>query len=238
MYNRARISAIFLEGMRRLGIEVIAGVSDLTSLKLCIEQKIDHIYYQNRPVGAKFNRTLQEALLKKDWTHLMISGDDDLYDSDILGIYSQHQHEPCIGFGELYFLNPLIKKACKFVYDPTNTKTIGAGRLIRREVIETLLSTGAMLWDPERNSALDASMELALGTINIIPKRLTTSKTLIYDIKSHQNIWRYNKLAHFKGKNLTPMLYQKVMTLIPEKERMMIHYLNYRPHVSRDIRIA
>ncbi len=224
MYNRPRISEIFLTGMRRLGIEVFASVSDRFSNDICNKFGIQCILEPNLPIGKKLNKTL-ESIMHKDWTHLMISGDDDLYLNEILDIYDTYKDEPAIGFKTLYFIEPSSQRAMRFEYEADIT--IGAGRLLRRDVVEKVLQIKKGLWDRYLNKGLDASMTRNLNFIGVTARCIPLDKPLIIDVKSKQNIWSFDRIHDFKKtvNIIEPQSYDSVVGLLSDKEKLLISKL-------------
>ncbi len=225
MFNRPEVSEVFITGMRRLGIDLFASISDAKSRDLCRRLDVPFIEENNFPVGRKMNKTL-EAAMKLDWTHLMISGDDDIYTQSILDTYEQHKYELAVGFNNIYFVQPSSKRAVKFSYD--SEKTIGAGRLISRSVVEMVLRICGELWEGKRNRSLDASMDQRLTVVNVIPKVVKLPFPCAIDIKTSQNIWSFDSITKFAKNRCTveDASYEDILNLIPQEERDLINKIS------------
>lgn len=222
LYNRPEVSEVFIAGMRRLGIGIFVSVSEPRSRDLCKRLDVPYIEENNFPVGRKLNNTLRAAL-KLDWTHLMISGDDDVYTESILEVYEQHKYQPSIGFKSLYFVHPSSQRSIKFSYTDRPV-TVGAGRLLCRWAVETVLRTCDGLWEGKRNRSLDASMDQRLEVIGMTPKIIELPIPCVIDIKSNQNIWSFDSLAQFtkNGTTIEEACYEDVISLISKEERELI----------------
>jgi hypothetical protein len=218
LYNRPDVSEIFVMGMRRLGVEVLASVSEPRSLELCRRMSIPFIRDNNTPIGRKLNNILRSSL-DFSWTHLMISGDDDVYAQSILDVYKEYESEPAIGFKSLYFVHPSSSRAVKFTYTVRET-TVGAGRLLSRSVVEDVVNKVGGLWDDMRNRSLDASMDRRLAIVGVTPKIVLMESPCIIDIKTAQNIWSFDSLISFtkNGSAVEPASYYDVLKLVPEGE--------------------
>ncbi len=221
LYNRPEVSEVFITGMRRLGVEIFASISETRSRDLCKRLDVPYIEENNFPIGKKMNNTLRAAL-KRDWTHLMITGDDDVYTQSILDIYEKHKYELAVGFRDIYFIQPSSKKAVKFSY--LTDKTIGAGRLISRGIVEIMLKVCGGAWEDKRNRSLDASMDQRLAVIGVVPKIIDLEVPCAIDIKTQQNIWSFESLTKFtkNGCAIKEAVYEDILGLISEEERELI----------------
>lgn len=221
LFNRPEVSEVFITGMRRLGIDLFVSVSEPASRDLCKRLNVSYVEENNFPLGRKMNNTLKAAMNLK-WTHLMISGDDDLYTQSILEMYEQYKYEPVIGFRSIYFIEPSSKRAMKFSY--TMEKTIGAGRLISRGAVEAMIKMCGSIWDDKRNRSLDASTDQRLSVIGMTPKIIELPAPCIIDIKTSQNIWSFDSLVSFtkNRSRLEDASYKDVLSLISEEERELI----------------
>lgn len=84
-WNRPAITRIFLEGAKRLNVPVLAAVSDTETLLLFDDYPNAHcITVDNSPLGRKWNFIAQVALGLPNWTHLIITGDDNLYSKEFI----------------------------------------------------------------------------------------------------------------------------------------------------------
>ena len=216
MYDRPKVSAIFLQGMRRLGIPVLAAVSDMASKRLCIEKmRTMCIVVDNSPLGAKWNAVVKQALLFPSWTHLLISGDDDLYSDEFLQRIEEFQDNPFIGIESTYMVSPQEKHALHFRYNHGVGIAMGGGRVLKREVVEKM---GGVLYDATQNKSLDHVGDMMLMEKGYMPVIIDTDKTLCVSVKAHRNIW---PLSNFK--DIAPKVdYELALSILPERERRMI----------------
>ncbi len=135
MYDRPQVSAIFLTGMRRLGIQVLVAVSTAQDMAVCDRYNTEYVLIKNDPLGTKWNTIATHAVEHYDFTHLLISGDDNVYSSDILELWEDHKICNFSGLSATYFIHPKDKRAAIFRYKTTPPLVIGTGRLINRTLL-------------------------------------------------------------------------------------------------------
>jgi len=226
MYNRPKVSELFLIGMKRLGIPVVAAVSDDESEVLCWDNKVEYEWIKNEPLGNKWNEIACHALMLGRWTHLLISGDDDLYSNDFRDRLEEYQDHPLVGIESTYMVSPSDKQALYFKYNlnrPTDDSpfypiALGGGRMLKREVVEKL---NGNLYNPEQNKSLDHYGDMVLMEQGYFPVIIDTDKTLCVSVKTRTNIW---PIENFK--NLAAEIdYEKAVGILPQSERRMIHEL-------------
>lgn len=159
----------------------------------------------NLPLGRKLNIGLAYAMKNLEWDYIMTLGSDDLLGK---GFWDDTQWE-----GEDSVPWYLSQRAPFFglteiaIYDSTTASSkyyktaasFGAGRFVRRDVIERTWNARGFLWEPDRNRGLDFSSErmitAACGFRNV---RLMPSSNcgfpMVLDIKSSENIHAYGDL--------------------------------------------
>jgi hypothetical protein len=89
------------------------------------------VEYENLPLGRKWNAGLAEAL-KHDFDYLMTTGSDDLISEELFNLYEWQEN--AAGLSNCYAYDLLSGRTALF----ENNYPIGAGRIIRRDVIEEL----------------------------------------------------------------------------------------------------
>src|SRR5690554_2747550 len=145
-WKRPEITRICFEGIKRLGLQATAAISEESYIPMCEEYGINWVMVPNNPLGAKWNAGLKEAL-KHEWDYLLILGSDDLISNDLIDKYLSHDGWDMIGVKDFY-----IYKDGKVKYFNYRTnRTVGAGRMIKRTAIK------GELWEPWRNKGLDGS---------------------------------------------------------------------------------
>lgn len=88
------------------------------------------VWSENFPVGRKHNNGLVEAL-KLDWDYLVNVGSDDLINPELFDLYGNHEAQ---GLLKVHLYNTETGEAGVF----KNNYPLGAGRMIRRDVVEDL----------------------------------------------------------------------------------------------------
>lgn len=216
MYNRPKVSEVFLTGMKRLGIPVIAAVSDIPSVTVCNKMRTQNFLTDNAPLGNKWNEAAKYALTVEGWTHLIISGDDDLYSNDYRDRLEEFQDHPFVGIESTYMVSPKERHALHFRYN--NTVAMGGGRMLKREVVEKM---GGVLYDAKQNKSIDHVGDMMLLEHGYLPAIIDTDKTLCVSVKTKQNIW---PLSNFT--NIAPKIdYEKAVSILPSNERKLIYEL-------------
>jgi len=185
MYNRPKVSELFLRNMKRLGLPVLAAVSDEESHRVCNEEnQAMCITVENEPLGNKWNELIKYALMFPRWSHLIITGDDDLFSHDFITRLEQDQEHPFLGIQSTYMVSPKDKKALHFKYD--TGVALGGGRMLKREVVESL---GGVLYDSTQNKSIDHAGDMMLFEKGYRPFLIDMDKTLCVSVKTSQNIW-------------------------------------------------
>ncbi len=138
MYNRPKVSEIYLLGLQRLKevaeFNVLVIVSDDVSAELCDKYAIKYFYHENLPLGLKHN-FMFEKCLEQDFDYVIHSGDDDVMSNELFSYYvslfANREHEYIKANG-LYFYDLKTHK----VLDHRPNITFGAFRAFKRELIE------------------------------------------------------------------------------------------------------
>lgn len=138
-HERPLIARMFCEQIQRLKkeypINCVVAVSDMYSAKLCIEYNIQFVCVQNKPLGNKWNAAV-EAATNTNCEYVMIIGDDDFFNQELLDLYIPFMEKgtPYFGVDSIYFLDAKTKQANVFTY--YRSRLIGAGRCIARWVLQ------------------------------------------------------------------------------------------------------
>jgi len=184
MYDRPLVSDLFLTNMERLGIPVLAAVSDRASMNVC-EGRAESFLYFNQPLGRKWNAVIERSLSYDNWTHLIISGDDDLYSANYLTMIDEYQDLPYIGLGSLYMIDPFDYMALHFKYEYPVPVAIGSGKVLQRKAVEKSVE----LFDSELRKGLDTYVDLKLLENGYSPIIIDRDNTMMVSVKTRNNIW-------------------------------------------------
>jgi hypothetical protein len=140
MYNRPKVSELYLLGLERLksvaDFDVLVVVSDDASAELCKRYGVEYYYHENLPLGKKHNFMLEKCF-EKDFDYLIHSGDDDVMSNrlfmDYCLLFDTFEHDYIKAHG-LYFYDLKSGKALNF--QPKNT--FGAFRAFKRNMLENV----------------------------------------------------------------------------------------------------
>lgn len=196
-YNRPNTEAIFHKFAHRIyedhGAETLL-VNSGTDINLSFEKGVSMVNWANEPLSNKWAYGL--SLTKRmDWDYLLILGSDDIMSDGCFHIYDKYidQGYDMVCWKDIYFYH-IQKKHLKYwagYEGEREGESIGAGRLIKREVIEGL---DYKLWDEGMAYGLDGSMSRRLAPLNLKTKILSLKETkeFMVDIKSEKNVSPFN----------------------------------------------
>jgi hypothetical protein len=163
MYGRHDLTKIVLHYYAEIkrGFEMqllCVGSEGEKSKSLAEECGWDYIEAKNNPVSQKFNALFKESE-KYDYDFMVLIGSDDLISPEIFQYYERtvtKETKHLLGLKDLYFYSIQNDEAVHFQgYPPPSPKTIGAGRVFSRWVMERMNFTP---WNDEKvNRGLDSS---------------------------------------------------------------------------------
>ena len=196
--KRHSVSKIYCEYIRKFieaapcDVIQFAVISEKESESICIDNCINFVYSENKPLGRKWNNGLQLAL-NHSWDYLMIMGDDDIISPESWKHYLplMEKREDYFGFTKIYFHETATGKT--YIHDirkKGNPKNylVGCGRMISRKAIERLPHS---LWKDDANMAMDFYSERNL-MLNLKVTPVQIDECLMIDLKTGINIWDMN----------------------------------------------
>lgn len=126
IWKRPEITRQCFDGIKSLGLDIFAVVSEDWAEDLCKEYGADYVRTENTPVGRKYNKGLEKAI-QKDYDYLMTFNSDTLINKKLLKVYEYYMNEgiDLIGVDKVYFVE---NGKAKFV--DYKLQIIGAGRMI------------------------------------------------------------------------------------------------------------
>ena len=142
VYKRLKVLKIFLDGLERLkeenkDIEFIpfAVYSNDDEGIILKEYGVRSLKFDNEYLGRKKNAGLKEVL-KLDWDYLLELGSDDLVSSKLIDFYRPRWEagDSCFGISSCYFIDSATGRVAFWKHN----YAIGAGRCIKRSVLDTL----------------------------------------------------------------------------------------------------
>lgn len=191
MWQRPEVFDIFGKHYKKLGIDVIvAGSEKLNSKRQAESFGFIYIEQPNQPLAAKMNATIKEAL-KRDYTHVICVGSDDLLSKELIDEYILliKQGYQFIGVTDFYFYELETGKASYWggYTDNRNGKTCGAGRVISASLLR---DWNGEPWKSSDTRYLDNSMQDKLNRVRKWVKTFSLKEKGLFavDIKSKTNL--------------------------------------------------
>jgi hypothetical protein len=149
--------------------------------------------YSNKYLGEKLNAG--HYAIGNKYDYLMNWGSDDLINPEMFDVYSPFMEMGLLffGIGDLIIYEQATGRAIEI---DTAHRVMGAGRMIHRKLYQSMKT---VLWSDNCNRALDGnSQSRILRTTALHPRRITTHKPMVVDIKTNNNINSFEKLLTFK----------------------------------------
>ncbi len=188
LWKRPEITRICFEGIKRLGVEATAAISEESYIEMCEQYGINWVMVQNRPVGNKWNVGMEEAL-KKDWDYVMILGSDDIVSDYLLELYKPLMGKYYMfGVDSCYFYHKGTIKKFSGYADKLNM-SVGAGRMLHRSLVEDCKP----LW-PLQNRSLDGGSLRRIRSKGYDEHVISLGEAVILDIKSDENLNAFDNL--------------------------------------------
>lgn len=194
VWRRPEITELCFIGIERMkkhnaySIQTFAVISEPEMIQLCNKYGVKWVMADNYPLGSKKNQGLQEAK-KLDFDYLMEIGSDDLVTNELLTQYldyfGTHQF---FGISDAAYLDSESGTCRRLI---SHKSTYGAGRVISRKLIERM---NWKLWNDDINRGLDNNSTLRIETTTKVKfhKVPPTDVPGIIDVKSSENIWKFN----------------------------------------------
>ena len=193
LYKRLEVTNKCFKNLAKLqednNMNVFCVCSNLDEANLCNSYGFDYTIEENFPLGRKFNRGLKEAM-KLDFTHLIQLGSDDIITQDLLDAYDGVD-DAYFGINRYHVTNG---KEAKFwiygwngqeIYSP-----IGAGRVFKKETLETALK-GGDLWPGDACKGLDGLSDTNMMLRGFRCKLIKFDGVGIIDMKTEENLHSY-----------------------------------------------
>lgn len=230
MHERPKVSEIFLSNMKRLGIDVVAVVSegDNATAAICEVYDTPYLFYDNLPLGAKWNKAMEIASTMLGYTHLMLCGDDDILSPELVPLIEEYQDNPFLGIESTYMIEPRSKKAQVMRYNKKVKIAMGSGKVIHMDLAKEVVKRGGM-FDPQANSKLDGYADIILlGIGNYRPVILDIDKTLMCGIKTDKNIWSFDNF-NYLAKEVD---YSEALSVFGNDELELLSYYDHDRNVN------
>jgi len=163
----------------------------------------DIFMVDNLPVSEKLNKGFQGMLVNYEFDYLMMLGSDDILNPNWLDHIESELGEisaPMIGLNEGYYTD-LGFTDC-YYYDCPTPYPIGAGRLVRRDVLEDVWPIKG-----NQNSGLDGLFARQAFEYGWDWKKVSGKTPMFCDIKSATNITTLDKI---KGREVEQVDWQTI----------------------------
>lgn len=234
VWKRPEISKLFFDWYTELRkalpegdvLTMAVGGSPNDQVKHLVPEWARYVSAQNKPLGAKWSRVL-DASKCVEFDYVLILGSDDFLNAEGLAwMYKQARTGiDFVGFRDLYLVDSQTKRVVYWPgYDKGSRITIGAGRLIKREVIE---ATNWKLWSESKLRGLDHSMSKILAPVlaargsKIRKARMIEENVRLFDLKSAMNMNEFKRMtnvvslrkSNFYEKHFTKELHDKIQML-------------------------
>lgn len=206
-YQRPEITRVCFEKISEvrglytaLGFDLhpFIAVSDDENAELAFEFKFDRFYIPNEPISNK-HQTLLNYALKHDWDYMIQLGSDDfITEAGHLRIMAMMlEREGMFGFTSLYFW----KWKSRDVKMIRTKLVMGAGRCVRRDLIDNTIEKHGFVWTPNMKRGLDGDSQNNIITANPSDRMTSIQVTMpcVVDIKSETNL---NPWESMKGKHV------------------------------------
>lgn len=181
----------WVEIKKKYDVEVICLVSENWAKLMAFKHGLKFFEVSNNDLGNKMNKGVEYAL-KFKWDYLMNMGSDDLVSDELFELYRSYidNKRPMFGLKKIVFFDTETKKAKAVDYGCM----IGAGRMIRRDVLEsrTLKGKEVDMYDKGISKCLDNNSRKRFNDVGMT--EIDNEASLIIDIKSKDNIWSYDYL--------------------------------------------
>lgn len=174
-------------------------IIDLISEFKAPNKKIEH---SNMFLGAKMNSGI-EFITSFEYDYLMNLGSDDLIHADLLKLYKPYikQEADIIGIDSCVFY--ANEKEILLLKYYNQDRAIGAGRLISRNAINTILADGKTVYSSYMQRGLDSDSAINLNNLGFEETVLSVDFPYIVDIKSDININSFEQLKNrYKFENI------------------------------------
>lgn len=232
IWKRHPLTKIILEYYSQLAqdgphdITLLAvGSEGKASETLCNDAGWNYIKAPNEPLSQKFNAVFEEA---KKYTPdaVMLTGSDDMAEYTIIDYYMKHygpEENYLLGLKDIYFHCIENGKTIYFPgYGPPSPKTIGAGRIFSRRILDQLK------WRPWGGEVLPRGLDTActkrmerLG-IGEVSMPMCNAKGIICDFKVRVNYPRESLTPFGRLEERSSMVASSILELaFPEQMKQI-----------------
>lgn len=195
IWGRMNITELCLSNIKKLqkyySIDVLCVVSEQWAKLMAFKYGFKYVEVSNDDLGHKMNVGVERAL-KIDFDYMMNLGSDDIITKELLDEYKEQMdnNSPMFGITKVCFFDSKTKELKEVDYG----HLIGAGRMIRKDIIEKLAVTNdkVTMYDKGLKNGLDNNSRKRF--MSVAMRELSLNGNMIIDIKSDENIWKFSDL--------------------------------------------
>ena len=195
IWKRKDITLLCFSNLKKLkeayNIEVLCVVSEVWAKMEAFNHGFKWVEAPNDDLGKKMNIGVDKALTM-DFDYLMNLGSDDIINERLFDIYKPYMEKkhPMFGITKVTFIDSEEKEAKTCDYQIM----IGAGRCIRRDVLEQYgVKRGkSIMYDEGIDKGLDMN---SMKKFKCSMTEIDTDFNMIWDIKGADNIWTYKNIG-------------------------------------------
>lgn len=219
IYKRPWITSLCFEGLRRatndfkkrnVDLKIVPVVSTQEDLKIVPDWVEKPFFYKNLPVGEKCNAGMRYILDNYDFDYILGFGSDDFFTYPGIALIEAYLKMglPFFGFTDLYIVNSEDLRAKRY----SGNTVFGAGRAIRRDLLDYTMKEVGYIWEDHKNRGLDGSSGNTISQATKVScATFHQPYPVIVDLKSKENINGFNR---FPAKEVD------YYRLVPELEKV------------------
>ncbi len=193
-----------------LNIHVIC-TGDKDQAKIAEKFDIEFIPMPNKPVSRKFQRSLTRASTYNPNSVLILGSDDIISTQTVINLHDIISGKPPVyagsyvgGLSMIYFYSTVPETAGQLLCLERGG-VFGAGKIVSNHILAKL---DYMLWNKDKNYALDAMAQKRIDTITPIS---SVANGILVDVKTKINM---NKFSLWKNKlnNVDPNIFYDILS--------------------------
>lgn len=218
-HGREGILSLFCAGINRLQEQATFPIHAIVvgdKNDICHKYGVEHVIAPNHPITSKFNLACLTAL-KHAPTHVLIMGSDNICNIEMINYMMSCTENDFVNIQDVYFYSVSKPHMNQIIY--ICTSTVGAGRLIRADLMDKL---DWKPWRLDRDKGMDQVIWRELVKHWKSP-HLFVGKPIgatLIDIKSDESLNGFDKWN--KSTKLNP---RDILTFLSDKERDILNKL-------------
>ena len=178
-----------------LGIPVVAcGSEGHRSRRIAERAGAHYIEHENRPLGAKWNAALAEAMTMDPDAVMVLGSDDIIPASTFRFLVAQSMHRPFVGLLDFIAYRKDLGEVWYWPGYQTRRagEPVGSGRIIHGDVLRTMQG---QLWAGDEEEGLDGSATCWLKAHGIEPHGVWGGRDTVVAVRAGENMTRWRAIA-------------------------------------------